>query len=61
LKALKGLKMKTIANQIGTDNSAANINAILEQSGYQVKEYLDDCFEVFEGKKFPKKLKGKIH
>ena len=48
--------MKNICNQIGTDNSAANINAILEQSDYKVKEYLDDCYHVFEGKPFTSKL-----
>jgi hypothetical protein len=54
-KALKDLKMKIICNQIGNKNSAANFNAILEQSGYKVKEYHDDCFEVFKGVLFQTK------
>lgn len=54
------IKLKQICNQIGTDNSPANINAILHQSGYKIKEYLDDCYDVFVGKKEPKKLSGNL-
>lgn len=51
--------MKKLCDQIGTDNSGANINAILEQSDYGFKEYLDDCYRVYDGETFPKKLKSK--
>jgi hypothetical protein len=57
LQAKAELKINTLCQQIGTDNSAANINAILAQSGYTPKEYYDDAWEAYDSGVFPAKLK----